>query len=547
MKDIVSWSEMNRGSSDDGYEKLLASMQKTFLDVTENDEPLFVTSDSFGLYDLFLSNLPEEARQHYNCRTCRHFVEKYGDLVWIDTATGKMESAIWSANTSDIPTFFEKSVRAMRERVLRSDIIGVFVHESSRLGTARTGSWNHMSLSLPGRYVFPSGIRTTDQVFAEYKENFDLLYAYAKKYGRNSVWAVEKAIFYLDSEKFYRGDKFIPEAKWFLSLLQSFRKTRMWKNVVWYYTATAPAGYCHISNGVLGTLIDDIAAGLDYDEIKSRYESKMNPLKYQRPQAAPAAGNVQEAEKIVAKLGIADSLERRYARLEEIPTIWKPTVKTNGSRSTGIFGQVKTKSRSRTGNRYPNVNMDDVITMTWEKFRRKVLPDAESIEYFVPDEETSYGAIVTAQNPYAPPIIKWDLPEKRNPASWYLYAGGSDPSYWSLRPREFVPVNAIALQPNLWNDELSDYGNGKGVFFILDGAKDLRSDRAGASLFPEILISSLRSVRSTIEAYSKMSKMQGAELASACGLRLQFGCEWNAPFKVRTGFGTAVYRLDRWD
>lgn len=35
----------------------------------------------------------------------------------------------------------------------------------------------------------------------------------------------------------------------------------------------------------------------------------MNPLQYQRPQAAPSAGNVAQAERIVEKLGIANSLE----------------------------------------------------------------------------------------------------------------------------------------------------------------------------------------------------------------------------------------------
>lgn len=43
--------------------------------------------------------------------------------------------------------------------------------------------------------------------------------------------------------------------------------------------------------------------------------------------------------------------------------------------------------------------------MTWEKFRRKVLPEALKIEYLVGYERQPFGAIVTAQDYAAPPII----------------------------------------------------------------------------------------------------------------------------------------------
>ncbi len=56
--------------------------------------------------------------------------------------------------------------------------------------------------------------------------------------------------------------------------------------------------------------------------------------------------------------------------------------------------------------------------MTWEKFARTVLPDAETIELYVPAEAAPYVAMVTAANPQAPPILQWDRAERRNPVSW---------------------------------------------------------------------------------------------------------------------------------
>ena len=73
---------------------------------------------------------------------------------------------------------------------------------------------------------------------------------------------------------------------------------------------------------MIGTLLEDLATGMDFATVSARFAAKMHPLKYLRPQAAPRAGNIADAEKIVAKLGIARSLERRFARIDEIETLW---------------------------------------------------------------------------------------------------------------------------------------------------------------------------------------------------------------------------------
>lgn len=53
---------------------------------------------------------------------------------------------------------------------------------------------------------------------------------------------------------------------------------------------------------MIGTLLDDIASGMSFDSVSRRFAEKMHPLQYQRPQAAPSAGNIAQAEKIVEKL-----------------------------------------------------------------------------------------------------------------------------------------------------------------------------------------------------------------------------------------------------
>lgn len=52
----------------------------------------------------------------------------------------------------------------------------------------------------------------------------------------------------------------------------------------------------------------------------------MSAENYRRAQSAPTQRAVESAEKTIEKLGLADSLRRRYATLDELPEnefIWK--------------------------------------------------------------------------------------------------------------------------------------------------------------------------------------------------------------------------------
>ncbi len=75
---------------------------------------------------------------------------------------------------------------------------------------------------------------------------------------------------------------------------------------------------------MIGTLLEDLTAGLPFAQIKAKFDAKMDALNYQRPAAAPAAGNIARAEKIIAKLKTEGSLDRRFARLDEIQKLWVP-------------------------------------------------------------------------------------------------------------------------------------------------------------------------------------------------------------------------------
>lgn len=491
-----------------------------------------------NLYEAFLMSLPEKDRQYYNCHTCRDFVNKYGSLVTIDD-NGELTPVMWNFIA---PDFFREAVNNMFSLVKKAKVTGVFYMPyagTKCLGIPKTGVWTHMSVDVP-KHIMTYNYQ---DIITGRRQDFEMLVDACSKY---SLHTIETAVNILRSNSLYRSEKFIKNAEWLLDIKKhsgssNFSSLRNFSNIVWKRVATAPYGFCHISSSMLGTLLDDIWSGYDFDTIKYRWNEKMNPTQYQRPQAAPTAQNVARAEKIVADLGIVNSLKRRYARLDELKKVWVPKEeRITNTQTSGVFSGVKTKESNDTR----KFIIGGPVTMTWQKFQRTVLPYAKKIEVKIGYGKNSYAALVTAVDPTAPPIVKWDMNNNRNPFSWYMYSGGSYASKWNLRSGVYAEVKGITLQPNLWQPGYEHLG--KGVFFILKGCKD--TENKASALFPEILRNELREVRSTIEAYSNQTPLSGESEADACGICYQAqSSNWNCDLRVTTDAGVSLHNIDRWD
>lgn len=164
---------------------------------------------------------------------------------------------------------------------------------------------------------------------------------------------------------------------------------------------------------MIGTLLEDIQAGMAFDTVSRRFAEKMHPSNYMRSQVAPTVGNIQQAEKLVEKLGLQNSLQRRYLAIDEIPSfVWRPQVfKPTGG---GVFAGVTPKQKA-TGQ---NASLQMLTTtMTWDKFQRVVLPTVTKLEIKAEDSNR-FAALVAAVHPDSENILQWS-----NGVSWYYHAG----------------------------------------------------------------------------------------------------------------------------
>ena len=523
-----------------------------FKRVTEGEAPHLFTTDVGPLYPLLLAALPAELRQHYTCSACRRFVERFGGLVKVDR-DGQTTPAMWDPGRAVGP--FVAVAEALASAVRRAQITGVFLTREAVWGQPEAGGWHHLAVTPPERCVCkPTALKTAGQLAAEKREDYKTLLRGLAEF---PAALVNNAYTLLNSESLYRSEKCVGVAKWLLDLhaqREASQHERARDNRTWLAVAGAPAGFCHVRSTMIGTLLEDLAAGLDFAAVKTRFAAKMHPLQYQRPTAAPSAGNIAQAEKIIAAMKAAGSLERRFARLADITPLWTPTGgpgtgaergekhgKKHKKAREGAFSHLAAKTAG------PAQLEGPTVTMTWEKFARTVLPTAERIEYQVPASKQMYLGMVTAKHADAPPILQWDFEDERNPVSLYVYVNGSPPAQWNLRADTWHPVSAVTLQPAAWSTRRKFTHHGDRVIFILEGAKDLEYSK-GAGFFPEFLKSELHEIRSTLEAYAKNAVVEGKDEASACGICLSKGGTWNLVFRVTAAGGMRVtYKLDRWD
>lgn len=549
---------------DSGYHEFLKRIQQRFDKMVKTPDgklrQLF-TTNAENLFDAFLNGISPERRQHYLCRCCQNFVNHYCSLVAIDE-NGETTSVLREMHPGDIPAELQGAVKAVALQVQSAKVTGPFISSIRELGTHLTITtetsknpryqWRHMSVNLPQSMIHRGIVQTAGQEMAEKREDFRNVQVALTEF---SPAHIDQAITLLQTDSLYRSEKCLGVAQWLKSLheIRAVKNHRIQNNLMWVKIASAPAGFCHPRSSMIGSLLEDLASGMSFDAVSRRFASKMHPLQYQRPQVAPSVGNIAEAEKIISKLKAAGSLERRFARLEEIETIWKPQIIGSVRSGSSVFSHLVNKDEKTTSEISTNS-----ISITWEKFRREVLPIAKQIEFSVPFRSMPYSALVTATNPEAPPIIQWDSEECRNPFSWYLYHNGSTARNWGLLDFGTVKVNAITFQPSMWYPKYDESGKalhshqGEGVLFVLEGCRDVND--AQLCLFPEILKSEFHGIRSTIEAHCRTAKISERENATACGLMLQKNAtkngngSWNATFKVKTASGvTMQYNLERWD
>ena len=488
--------------------------------------PLF-TTDATGLWKAYLGGIAPRYRRGYNCHCCRRFIEKYGSLVTIDER-GNATPAIWSYDGGC--KMFNKGIQKIIAIVAAANVTGVFYDESVEWGRKEDGGWSHLHGDNPA--VMARKLLSAEQVMAEKLEDYGMLKRGLEEFSRESV---AQAVRVLEADVVENSEKTVGVATWLLFLHDRLRRhySLQKDNLIWREVATAPAGYCHVKSTMIGSLLEDIASGLDFEAVRNRWNEKMHPLQYRRPTTLKQ-GTIDAANKTIETLNAEGALSRRFARISDVlKWEWTPGLPAG---AYGIFDHLKPTRTEPKSLIIPHKGVVDRQT-----FERRIAPAARKIEFYVDSSLHGYFALTTAANKRSAAILQWDglgAGVPRNPCSWYFYHGGSLGTNWNLRGNAWVAVNGICKRPPHWQQDFHNHQDS--LFLILDGCRDLRY-RNGALFFPDQLRNEYHGIRAAMEAFSNKATLAYAHLADACGVEAFAGTGRTITLRVN---GEDVYTVE---
>lgn len=171
-----------------------------------------------------------------------------------------------------------------------------------------------------------------------------------------------------------------------------------------------------IRNHSIGTLLINVSEDMDLDTAVKKYEQITAPSNYKRPKAIFTKKMLEDAKKTITELGYMDSLQRRFANLNDI-TVNNVLFsnKSAARRMVGaddIFGQME-KDIAVSPKKFSKVE-----EISAQDFIDKVLPTAKEIEAFVENKhEKNFVSMIAPVNPDAKTMFKWN-----NGLSW-AYSG----------------------------------------------------------------------------------------------------------------------------
>ncbi|GIJ38282.1 hypothetical protein [Micromonospora andamanensis] len=373
---------------------------------------LYVVGDRLDRDSLWLTfldsfpagtNLRFRERSEYDCSTCRGFIKNFGNVVEIHN--GQVRT-VWSGVSASDPVFSVVAA-AMDEFVGTLPLSSIFRSTEAQYGTKITRTlrdgqvevWHHLHGRVDKRH------RTSDVGAA--RGIFDAaVQVFQRGLAELTQQALDTVVDLIDDNALYRGTEHRRAVTEFRSLQNRWTQATDGRAFV-FANAMNPAA--RFRNTVIGTLVQDLSAGVDLEQAVRSFETKVAPQNYQRPRALITPTMVKAAMKTIDELGIEESLQRRFARLSDVSVtnvLWvdndtQPRMKDG---IEGLLMQAATTRSSGAGLRDAKPEEIPVVS-----FMKDILPGAATIELWVANShEPHLVSLTTGQHPAAPRLFTWD-------------------------------------------------------------------------------------------------------------------------------------------
>ncbi len=397
-----------------------------FKTMTKDVDRLFeVGVDKDEMWNTYLDSFPTgtneifRKRREYDCSCCRQFVKQIGSAVVIKN--NKLET-IWDLGIHDDK--FEPVAKAMSDFVRRHCVTDVYVSKFKKVGTeynyeqyedGTMKKWEHFQIILDDKFVdktarsigdIKGGFRDTKNVF---KRSLDEI----------SMDALETVLELINSNTLYKGEEWktiLMEFKRYKKEYEKLSSDDVRDLYTWENSVKAGIAIGRIRNHSIGTLLVNVSNEMDLDTAVKKYEQIVAPTNYKRPKAIFTKKMLEDAKKTISELGYMDSLNRRFATLDDITVnnilFSNKDAAKRISDSSDIFGELEKQAvvNPRKFSRVEEITANDFI--------KNVLPSAKEVEVLVENKHSNnFVSLIAPCNKDSKSMFKWN-----NGLSW-AYSG----------------------------------------------------------------------------------------------------------------------------
>ena len=433
-------------------------MQEHFKQMSKDATHLFeVELDKDVLWNLYLDSYPDgkneifRQRREHDCSCCRHFIKNIGNVAFL---VNNKVTTIWDFETGD--TTFQPVINALSKFVKSQLVSNIYVSKDKKIGTNKNYEncengkiieWEHFFLELPDKFVDKSnksegdikgGFRDTRNVF---KRSLDEI-------TEESLLTVLELI---SQNSLYKGEEWKAVLTEFLKYKKAYDKlsAEEKENYTWEQSVKVGGSIGRIKNHSIGTLLINISEGMDLDLAVKKYEAIVAPENYKRSKPIYTKKMLDDAKKTLQELGYMDSLNRRFATLNDITV--NNILFSNKDSAKRISGLDIFDEMSSSIPVNPK-KFSKVEEVSIDNFIKDILPTAKELEVFLENKHASnMVSLIAPENKDSKTMFKWD-----NNFSWSYSGNITDSSMKDKVKSAGGNVEGVLRFSIQWNDDKFD-------------------------------------------------------------------------------------------
>jgi hypothetical protein len=433
-------------------------LQDNFAQISKDASHLFeVHLDKDELWNLYLDSFPEgtnviyRERRDKDCSCCRQFVKAIGNAVVIKN---NQITTIWDFDTND--TTYKPVLDILSAYVKSKVVSDIYVSKFKKIGTDKNfeqmengiKEWDHFYLELDNKFVDRSS-KSEGEIKGSYRDTRNVFKRSLEEISKESLLTVLELI---SQNSLYKGEEWKSVLTEFLKYKKEFDKLQTAsekENYTWEQSVKVGGAIGRIRNHSIGTLLINLSEGMDLDTAVRKYEVIVAPANYKRPKAIFTQNMLEDAKKTIQELGYMDSLNRRFATLDDITVnniLFSNKDAAKRISGSDIFDEMSNDVavNSKKFSKVEEVSVDNFVN--------NILPTAKEIEVLLENKHSNnMVSLIAPENKDSKTMFKWN-----NGFSWAYSGNITDSSMKENVKSAGGKVDGVLRFSIQWNDNEYD-------------------------------------------------------------------------------------------